>query len=184
MRKFTILATLLLGVLVMSSSCSLHKIDAYQAEQPKMDFKEYFNGPIKAWGIVQDWKGQVTRRFDINMVGSWDGDVGKLEEDFAYYDGETQRRVWNIRKLSDNRFEGTAADILGKAEGKMVGNAAQWGYVMDLPVGDTTYRVTFDDWMWLMNDGVLMNRSYIKKFGFTVAELTIFMQKQPVKNGE
>ena len=29
-----------------------------------------------------------------------------------------------------------------------------------------------------MNDGVLINRSYLKKFGLTVAELTIFMQKQ------
>lgn len=29
-----------------------------------------------------------------------------------------------------------------------------------------------------MRDGVVMNRSYLKKFGITVAEVTIFMQKQ------
>jgi hypothetical protein len=29
-----------------------------------------------------------------------------------------------------------------------------------------------------MNDGVLINRSYLKKFGITVTKLTIFMQKQ------
>ena len=50
---------------------------------------------------------------------------------------------------------------------------------MDVPVGDTSYRLNFDDWMWAMNDGVIINRSYMKKFGFRVAELTIFMQKQP-----
>ena len=50
--------------------------------------------------------------------------------------------------------------------------------VMDLPVDDKVYRIRFDDWMWQMNDGVLINRSYLKKFGFTVSELTIFMKKQ------
>ena len=54
----------------------------------------------------------------------------------------------------------------------------RWAYQMDLPVGDNTFRITFDDWMFLMNDGVLVNRSYLKKFGFKVAELTLFMQKQ------
>ena len=49
---------------------------------------------------------------------------------------------------------------------------------MDVPVGDSTYRLRFDDWMWLMHDGVLMNRSYMKKYGITVAEVTIFMKKQ------
>jgi hypothetical protein len=32
-----------------------------------------------------------------------------------------------------------------------------------------------------MNDGVLMNRSYMKKFNLTMAEITIFMQKQDSK---
>ena len=44
--------------------------------------------------------------------------------------------------------------------------------------GGSTYRLKFDDWMWLMNDGVLMNRSYMKKFGITVGEITIFMKKK------
>jgi hypothetical protein len=67
---------------------------------------------------------------------------------------------------------------LDKANGHSSGSAMRWAYKMDLPVGDTTYRITFDDWMFLMNDGVLINRSYLKKFGVTVAELTLFMQKQ------
>ena len=86
-----------------------------------------------------------------------------------------------FRKISKNEYEGTASDILDKAEAKVEGNAMQWVYKMDLPVGDTTYRITFDDWMFLMNDGVLINRSYLKKFGITVAELTLIMQKQTSK---
>ena len=48
---------------------------------------------------------------------------------------------------------------------------------MDVPVSDTTYRLKFDDWMWALPGDVVINRSYLKKFGFKVAELTLFMQK-------
>ncbi len=176
MKIFKIMVTM--GVLIMLSSCAANNIDYYKDTTPSADIKEYFNGPIKAWGIVQDWRGRVVRRFDIDLVGEWNGDVGTLTEHFDYYDGEKQQRVWTIRKMPDGTFEGTASDIIDKATGKAEGSAVRWNYVMDLPVKDTTYHIRFDDWMWLMNDGVLINRSYLKKFGITVSELTIFMQKQ------
>jgi len=169
---------LTIGGLIMLSGCAGHNMAKYKDQEPKMNLKEYFSGPIKAWGVVQNHKGEVTRRFDVDMVGTWDGDVGTLKEDFKYYDGEIQERIWTITKISDTKFEGRAGDILDKATGDMSGNAMRWAYRMDLPVGDKTYRITFDDFMFLMNDGVLINRSYLKKFGFTVAELTLFMQKQ------
>ncbi len=172
------LTPLLIGVVIMFSGCSGNTLDYYKGTQPEADIKTYFTGPIKAWGIVQDWRGRVVSRFDVNMVGTWDGDVGTLKEDFRYYDGTTQQRTWTITKRENGSYEGTAEDIVGKATGNTKGNAVNWHYRMDIPVGDTTYRLTFDDWMWQMNDGVLINRSYLKKFGFTVAELTLFMQKQ------
>lgn len=167
----------LMGVTMGLSSCTPHGLDRYKGTEPSIDFKEYFNGPIKAWGVVQNRKGEVTRRFDVDLFGSWEGDTGTLEEHFKYYDGEEQTRTWKIRKIADEKYEGTADDIIGNADGATSGNAARWHYVMDLPVGDKTYKIRFDDWMFLMNDGVLINRSYLKKFGFKVAELTIFMQK-------
>ncbi len=162
----------------MLSGCFSHSLEHYDDTAPKADIKEYFNGPIKAWGVVQDWRGRVISRFDVDMVGSWDGDVGTLEEDFRYYNGSTQRRIWTITKLPDGTYEGRADDIIGKAEGSSNGSAINWHYQMDIQVEDTTYRLKFDDWMWYMNDGVLINRSYLRKFGITVAELTLFMQKQ------
>lgn len=163
----------------MLSSCTGKSMDYYAGTTPQMDIKDYFNGPIKAWGVIQDWRGRVVTKFDVSMVGQWDGDTGVLTEHFEYYDGKKQDRIWTITKLSEGKYQGTAPDIIGTASGETRGNAARWGYVMDVPVDDTTYRIRFDDWMWAMNDGVLINRSYMKKFGFTVAELTIFMQRQP-----
>jgi hypothetical protein len=169
----------LMGLMMFLSSCmGGATLEHYKGSEPKLVLEEYFTGPIKAWGIVQDRKGHVTRRFDVTMVGSSEGDTGTLEEEFQYYDGETQQRVWTIKKINNQQYQGTAGDILDKADGNVEGSAMRWAYQMDLPVGDTTYKITFDDWMFLMNDGVLINRSYLKKFGVTVAELTLFMQKQ------
>jgi len=167
-----------MGLMTFLNGCATPSMEAYKDTKPVLDLKTYFTGPIKAWGVIQNRSGEVTRRFDVTMNGSWEGDVGTLEEHFQYYDGETQKRVWTITKTGENRYEGSAGDILDKANGHSNGSAMRWAYQMDLPVGDTTYRITFDDWMFLMNDGVLINRSYLKKFGLTVAELTLFMQKQ------
>lgn len=169
---------LLMGILMALSGCAGHKVEKYEGQQPPLELTEYFNGPIKAWGIVQDRSGKVIQRFDVAMIGSWDGDTGTLKEHFEYYDGKTQERTWTIKKLADNRYEGTAGDIIGKAEGDLAGNTMRWAYQMELEVSGTKYKITFDDWMFHMNDGVLINRSYLKKFGITMAELTLFMQKQ------
>lgn len=169
----------LMGLLTFLSACAGgSSLDHYKGSEPPLDLQEYFTGPIKAWGLVQDRKGHVTRRFDVTMNGTWEGDTGTLVEHFKYYDGEIQERIWTIKRIAQNQYEGTASDILDKASGTVEGTAMRWAYQMDLPVGDKTYKITFDDWMFHMNDGILINRSYLKKFGITVAELTLFMQKQ------
>ena len=162
----------------MLSGCGANRVEYYKGSKPEVDIKEYFNGNIKAWGVVQDWRGRVVNRFDVDMVGVWSGMNGTLDEEFHYYDGKTMHRTWHLTKNSDGTYTGKASDIIGDATGKLAGSAVNWNYQMDVPVDGKTYRLTFDDWMWHMNDGVVVNRSYLKKFGITVAELTIFMQKK------
>ena len=170
---------LIMGLLGFLSGCiGGHSLSHYQEQTPPLDLEEYFTGPLKAWGVVQDYTGKVTRRFDVDMMGTWEDNTGTLQETFKFYDGETQERIWRITRLEQGKYEGRAGDILDKAVGTTSGNAMRWAYQMDLEVGGKTYRITFDDWMFLMNDGVLINRSYLKKFGLTVGELTLFMQKQ------
>ncbi|AGA64189.1 hypothetical protein B488_01960 [Liberibacter crescens BT-1] len=167
-----------MGALFIVNGCSRNALDYYKDTTPQADIKDYFNGHIKAWGIVQSWSGYVIRRFEIDMVGKWEGNIGKLVEHFDYYDGEKHERIWTIKKLANGSYEGTASDIVDKAIGRTEGSAIYWNYIMNLPVKGKTYKIKFDDWMWTMKDQVLINRSYLKKFGITVAEVTVFMQKQ------
>lgn len=153
--------------------------EQYQAVTPKFDLYHFFDGKVKAWGIVQNRSGNVVQRFVVTIDGSVTNDVLTLDESFEYGVGEgPATRVWTISKDSQGHFIGNAGDIAGPAKGIAHGNAFNFRYEMDLPVDDTTYRVAFDDWFWAFDEGTLMNKSYITKFGIVMAEVTIFMQKQ------
>lgn len=183
MKLFKQVAVTVLGLgisLVGLSGCSVSvEGNDYKAVQPAFDLEQFFDGDVKAWGIVQNRSGEVVQRFIVDIAGKVEGDTLTLDEKFEYGVGEgPTERVWTIVKQSDNTFVGSATDIEGPAKGTSYGNAFNFHYEMDLPVDDTTYAVTFDDWFWAFDENTMMNRSYIRKFGIVMAEVTIFMQKQ------
>ncbi len=168
---FLALASLLIA------GCSSVQVTEYAQEKPKFDLREYFNGRIIAHGIVQDRSGKVIRRMTVDMACTWVGDTGTLNENFTYSDGKKERRIWTIQKQGD-RYIGTAADVVGEAIGMAAGNTLNWKYVLALPVDDKVYNVDFDDWMWQLDDKVMMNRAVFSKFGFKVGEVLITFYKQ------
>ena len=174
-RKVPSLAALL-SLLV--AGCSGLHLDDYADGTPRFDPFVFFPGQTRAWGIVQDWRGRVVRRFEVDIEGRVENDELVLDEDFRYADGEISNREWRIKRNGERRLKGTAGDILGTAAGGLAGNSMRWRYSMNLRMNDKEYTVRFDDWIWQLESNVLVNRSYIRKFGLTVAEVTIFMQKQ------
>ena len=148
-------------------------VETYRAEKPVLDLKTYFNGTIDAWGMFQDRSGEVVKRFTVVIDASWQGDVGTLDERFSWSDGTASRRVWTITKGSDGRYVGRADDVVGEALGEAAGNALRWRYVLALPVDGRTINVDFDDWMFLIDDKVMLNRSQMRKWGFHLGEVTL-----------
>ncbi len=65
----------------------------------------------------------------------------------------------------------------GEATGTAYGNALQWKYTLLLPVDGKTYEVQFDDWMYLMDDTTMLNKSEMRKFGFKLGEIVISFRK-------
>lgn len=171
-----ILATVAATLLV---SCAPIQPSQYAAEKPVLDIKQYFNGTLDAWGMFQDRSGKVVKRFTVVMRCTWDGDVGTLDEDFTYSDGTKQKRIWTIRQVASGSYVGTASDVVGEAIGTASGNALNWKYVLALPVDGKVYHMQMDDWMILMDDRVMLNRTAMSKFGVGLGEVTLSFTKRP-----
>jgi hypothetical protein len=111
------------------------------------------------------------------MVGEMQGDVFVLTEDFVYDDGEKEQRVWRLDPLPGGKYQGTAGDVVGTALGQAAGNAFNWKYRLDLKVGEGTWRVAFDDWMFLQSDGIILNRAAATRWGVEIGTLTATFRK-------
>ncbi len=149
----------------------------YAAQTPVLDLRSYFDGDITAHGIFTDRSGKVVRRFVVKLACRWNGDDGVLDEDFTYSDGAKERRVWTLKKLPGGRYTGTADDVVGVAIGEAAGNALRWSYTLRLPVDGSVYEVQFDDWMFLMDQRVLLNKAVMSKFGIRLGEVTLAFSK-------
>lgn len=160
------------------SACAGVDPATYRDEKPAFVLEEYFNGRVDGWGMVQDYSGKVIKRFTVRIDARWEGNTGTLDEDFTFSDGTRQQRVWTVVKDGADRYSGTAADVIGTATGVLAGNAIRWNYVLALPVGDSVYHVNMDDWMFLVDDRTLLNRTAMKKFGFKVGEVTLSFTKR------
>ena len=162
-----------LATALLLAGCAAPTPADYAQSTPVLDLREYFNGELTAHGMFSDRSGKVLRRFVVSLKGRWQGDKGVLEEDFAYSDGATERRVWRLIRHADGRYTGRADDVVGVAEGQASGNALQWRYTLKLPVDGTVYEVQFDDWMFLIDERVLLNKAVLSKFGIRLGEVTL-----------
>lgn len=160
------------------SGCASPDIGQYQQERPLLDLRTYFNGTLDAYGVFTDRSGHVVRRFTVVMECHWEGDQGVLDERFTYSDGSTERRVWRLTRWPDGRYTGTAGDVVGEAQGQARGNAFRWGYTLRLPVDGRVVEVVFDDWMYLMDERVMLNKAVMSKWGLRLGEVTLSFVKR------
>jgi hypothetical protein len=160
------------------TGCAGPQITDYAAEKPVLDLRQYFNGTLDAYGVFTDRSGKVVQRFTVVMRCSWNGEEGVLDEDFIYSDGTKQKRIWRLKHLGNGRYEGRADDVVGVAQGQTSGNAFRWGYTLALPVDGKVWEVQFDDWMYLMDDRVMLNKAAMSKFGIFLGEVTLSFVKR------
>ena len=172
-----ILFVFLLTILLTNCSGNKMKPIDFKGQKPRLIIEDYLSGNVKAWGLLQDRSGKVTRQFSANLNGKWDGKQLILDEIFNWTDGEVQTRQWQITKIDEHNYEGTAGDVAGKAKGYSYGPAFKFEYVLMVPVKGKEIKITFDDWIFKQDDRVAINRATMTKFGFKVAELTVMFVK-------
>ena len=176
MTRFLLLLALVLGV----ASCASVDVARYADQQPALNLEHFFSQPVKAWGMFQKRNGEVAKRFEVNIVSRHEGNNLILDERFVYSDGTRQRRVWTLTPEGQGRWSGRADDVVGVAEGQVAGNTLHWRYRLNLPVDDSTYEMSMDDWMYLMDEDTLINRTRMSKFGVEVGQVTLVFRRQGV----
>ena len=174
MRQILVLLVSLLLV-----SCNNVGVEHYAKERPTLDLVGFFSRPVQAWGLFQNRSGEVVKRFHVQIDSRVEGQQLILDERFLYSDGTRQRRVWTLEPAGAGRWRGRADDVVGEATGEVAGNALRWRYRLDLPVDGRHWEVDLDDWMYLMDEDTMINRSSMSKLGVELGQVILFFRRQP-----
>ena len=154
-------------------------IERYKMNKPNLDLEKFFSGNVFAWGLFEDPFGVVRKRFTCKINGSWNKKLNilNIEEDFVYDDGVTEKRNWHLSKVSTNSYEGITDNVIGKAIGHTSGNTFHWKYTFQLSLFGRKTKVKFDDWMYLQDNDVIINKAKMKKFGLKLGTVILFYKK-------
>ena len=167
----------LLAIAAVLSGCS-QSVSEYSNELPQLKLDQFFQGESRAWGVLHDWQGKQSVRFTAHLCGNWQGNDGNLYELFYFSDGRIEQRHWQLQQNADGSVSGSAGDVVGQAKGLLAGNSLYWEYTLRIPYDGDTLDVQVKDWLYLIDNENLLNRTTLHKFGITVGELTLSIQQQ------
>ena len=171
-------AAIVLALMVVKSRYAsfIAQTPADYTEGPQFDIREVFNGPIECEGVIYGPTGRVTSRFVANFEASWEGNVGIVREEFRYDSGTVQHRQWTFTLGNDGVFKAEAPDLDGVGSGVQKGSAVNLNYAIKLTEDAGGHVLNVTDWMYMTENGNVMNRSQFRKFGIKVAELVATMR--------
>ncbi len=148
----------------------------YADEAREFDIREHLNGPIDCEGVIFGPTGRVSSRFVAEFNASWDGDTGVMAEHFSYDSGMTQDREWRLTLLDGGKIRAEADDLVGAGRGMQSGSGVRLQYRIKVSDSAGGHELDVVDWMYLMENGTIMNRSQFRKYGIKVAELVATMR--------
>jgi len=142
-------------------------------ERFRFDLTKFLLGRTRAWGVVEDRFGRVRRKFQVEMEGAWAGDVFEINERFLFDDGVEETRVWRVKPSSaSGQFTATCKDCVGEATGFSTVDRTEMRYRFRLQISGRSITVDFSDRIFLMDEGVAINRATMRKWGVRVGELS------------
>lgn len=173
------LAVLALALLAVSRRAGFiaQRPSDYAQTTPAIDVRHHLSGPMLCEGVIYGPLGRVTSRFVADMEGRWDGNRGLLDEHFRYAGGNVQDRQWRLTLGNDGTIRAEADDLVGPGWGRQEGASLQLRYRIRLPEHAGGWELDVTDWMYLMDNGTIINRSQFRKFGIKVAELVATMRR-------
>lgn len=150
--------------------------DDYAGQTPEFDIRRHLNGAMACEGVIYGPTGRVSARFVAEMHARWDGARGEMTEHFQYDSGTVQDRRWSLAVGEDGSIRAEAEDLAGTGIGRQKGNSVMLRYRIRMPKTSGGHVLDVTDWMYLMENGTIINRSEFRKFGVRVAELVATMR--------
>ncbi len=146
--------------------------DSFAGREPPLACDRFFEGHLESWGVFETRAGAPTGVVTTRIDGRRDGDRVAMDQSLVFPDGRRQDRAFVIRRLDDHHYQATSAEIVGIATAEGYGNACRWAYELRLEPGARFRTVWLEQWMYLLPDQTLLNRTRISKFGVTLASVT------------
>jgi hypothetical protein len=175
--NLTLIAALA-GALLILGACATRPAVPREAADRALVIERDLVGRTVARGEFRAITGS-RRGFTATIDGTWDGEVLTLVEDFAFDDGERDRKTWRLRRVAPGRFVGAREDVVGEAQGFQDGNVFRLEYDMRLPSENGNgRRVRFRDVLALTPDGAVLNRATVGYFGLRVARVELTMRRE------
>ena len=69
----SIILIIFLFLITNCSNNSAMKPEDFKNKEPRLVIENYLSGNVKAWGVLQNRSGKVTRQFSADLNGKWDG---------------------------------------------------------------------------------------------------------------
>lgn len=160
-------------ILLLFTSCASLNTANFLSETPKLDPVEFFGGSTTSKGVVENYKGKPIARITTTTEGSVKDGKLFIEQDLMTEGKKTNHRSWSLQQMDEHNVQANSTDMDGTAKGLLYGNTFSWTYRMKLQNRKFIRHVRMQQNMYLMPDGnSLIIRSVIRKFGFTVAQIT------------
>jgi len=146
--------------------------------------ESFFAGRTLGDGVfVNSWT-KSQRRFQVVIDGTWDGRALALSEIYAYDNGLQERKSWRLLQTAPGVFTGTYDDTIGPAHIWSEGPVVRLQYKLKL----AGIALDFDETMALCDDGSVIDKARVTKWGIPVGRLEVVMRRAgsspPHSNGE
>jgi hypothetical protein len=162
----------LCAVLLVAGCAAPLRPQAFVNTVPKFDPVTFWSGRTTSWGVIENRGGAPTAIITTRTEATAEGVNGLHMVQHVMSDGKDTVRDWHIRRLGKGLFEASANDMVGTARGSASGRTLHWTWTLATKPGNCFLNVSMEQWMYLADNGTLMNRTIIRKFGVRLVEVS------------
>lgn len=177
---------LIIGILLLISltyfftACNVMEIKQFAGKNPEIHLDQYFVGNLKGYGVFYDRWSNIRTSFKIDLSGEFANSSDLiLKENLVYENGEKIKREYRITKSQiDGQYDLFCDDLVKPGSIIQSGNALLWEYTLLQDIGGQVLSLNFEDWMFLQNENLVLNRAKAYWYGIFVGEVFMVINKE------